>query len=257
MTMVHCEGVRRQVGAYIDGELGGVEMLRVAQHLGVCRDCADEVEGLSAVGDLLRRITDGDGRGADLDGLASGVIARVRAESAQSWRSTFARAVDDCRWLIVGTGSVAGTMASAILVTVILFFGAAAERDDSLAAVFNNMGKSAGTLLVVGSPDAGRRGPVVVQVSHGGSTRFVSIVEAGLVGPSHDELIGMLADAVMRQGRLVELSAMNQSDREYTEALLDEMSRRRSTELVRVGSGPVEVREVRMLVSTDVTAKGL
>lgn len=256
MKTVHCDGVRRQLGPYIDGELAGVEMLRVAQHLGVCRDCADEVGALAAVGDLLRRATADEGRDADLGGLASGVIARIRAESAQSWRSLFARAVDDCRWLVVGTGSVAGTLASALIVTTVLFFGAASERDDSLAALFSNMGKSPGTLFVVGSSEEGRGGAVVRQVSQSGATRWVSVVEATLVGPGQDELIG-LTDAITRQGRLVELSAMNSSDRAYAEALLDEMNRRGSTELVRVSSRPVEVREIRMLVNTEVSAKGL
>jgi hypothetical protein len=158
---------------------------------------------------------------------------------------------------VVGTGSVAGTLASAIIVTVVLFVGAAPERDDSLAALFSNMGKSPGTLFVVGSAEEGRGGPVVIQANHSGATRWVSVVEATLVGPQEHELIGMLADAITRQGRLVELSAMNQSDRAYTEALLDEMNRRWSPQLVRVSTRPVEVREVRMLVNTDVSAKGL
>lgn len=48
-----CGHVKRLLSAYIDGELSGLEMLRIRDHLGQCAACNGEVEALRAVKSLL------------------------------------------------------------------------------------------------------------------------------------------------------------------------------------------------------------
>ena len=55
MNPVGCKSLEPFLNAFVDGELGGAEMLRVSQHLEACNECAQEVEGLRGIGGLLRR----------------------------------------------------------------------------------------------------------------------------------------------------------------------------------------------------------
>src|SRR5262249_22269688 len=96
MNAISCNRVRRLIGAFVDGELPGSEMLPVSQHLEACVECATAADGLRALGDELRLASDGGAASADdLGGLAGGVISRVRAERSQSWRAAMSRAVQD------------------------------------------------------------------------------------------------------------------------------------------------------------------
>lgn len=244
-----CQSFRKLLGPFIDHELSGAAMLRVAQHLDACAQCAAEVNGLASMGDLLREAAVEDLPRSRLDAMASGVVARVRAESAVSWTARLERAAGDARLLWVGTGSLLGAMASMLIVAVALFFGRSPEPP---VAARTSPG-AAGTLFVIAQPDTGVGNAFLVQVnrSESGVGRRV-ITEAALIDASEIQLLGLLAEAVTRQGHIVELSDMADQDRRFTEAILDNINRRQSKELV-----PVTLQQLRLVATVDVSAKGL
>ena len=77
-----CEALRHQLSAFVDGELPGGAMLRLAEHLQVCRECAREAAELRGLGDGLREAVSQLPPAPALGGLADGVISRVAAEAA-------------------------------------------------------------------------------------------------------------------------------------------------------------------------------
>ena len=54
--MMNCRRSSNLLSAYIDGELNGVEMLAVREHLGECAACRQEYESLRATKQLLCRL---------------------------------------------------------------------------------------------------------------------------------------------------------------------------------------------------------
>jgi anti-sigma factor RsiW len=137
-----CARVLQKVGAFIDGELRGPDVLGLSRHLTACPSCAEEARTIRALGEILR------GAAAarpvpmeDLSGLADGVVSRVRAEEQQSWPARCGRALDDCHWLLVGVGSASAALVSALLVCAMLQVGIP-ERDDSLAALVGGLSPS-------------------------------------------------------------------------------------------------------------------
>src|SRR5262245_61519638 len=103
MNDVLCASVRRDLDAFVDGELGGAQRLVVADHLAGCADCAGEEHAIRSLGDRLRSALP-IATGLPLAGLASGVTSRVRAEQAQSWRAMLQRSLEDWHWVLVGAG---------------------------------------------------------------------------------------------------------------------------------------------------------
>lgn len=139
---MNCARVLRRVGAFVDGELRGQDLLGLSRHVAACPSCADEVQTIRALGEMLR------GAAAarpvpteDLSGLADGVVSRVRAEEQQSWSARFGRALEDCHWVLVGVGSASAALVSALLVCAMLQVGIP-DRDDSLAALVGALSPS-------------------------------------------------------------------------------------------------------------------
>ena len=112
-------------------------------------DAASSADALTGLGQMLRGAASEPVEAPEMDGLASGVISRVRAESAQSWRSLAARAADGWHWAIVGGGSVAATFVTTGFVAFILAFGPKPEREDSLAALMSVDAPSARTAAMM------------------------------------------------------------------------------------------------------------
>ena|SRR6186713_471718 len=255
-----CHLVVRQIEAFVDGELSGADRLFVAQHLELCRSCASSAQALTGLGDVLRGAVAEDLPTPEMAGLASGVFSRIGAESAQSWRGLAARAADGWHWAIVGGGSVAATFVTTAFVAFILAFGPKPEREDSLAALISNLGRPPGMLFLYATPGGDGGDSVLMQVDNGEPA--ASILTAALATPigfrpqTEAELVGALANALTRKGRVVNLYLMTPEDRRYTESLLDEINRLRFTEPLTVGAA-VAVHQVRLVTSTGVTAKGL
>jgi anti-sigma factor RsiW len=252
-----CRAILPQLGAYVDGELTGALRMQVFRHLGGCEDCDHEVRAVGQLGGLLRGSMAGSGVVVGLDGLAAGVVSRVKAEDAQAWKATLGRGVADCRWLLAGAGSIFGSLATGAVVAVLLLFGPAPDREDSLAALLNNLGSPAGILFVVSAAD-GARGPVLMHVtSRSGPASRVAVQQAVFGGPTGPELAWALSNAVVREGELVELAAMPADEREDAEALMDAIRRRRRREALPLRGSPILVSQVRLVTSTGVSAKGL
>lgn len=241
--------VRAFLGAFADGELPGIERLRVSTHLESCDDCARELEAIHSIGESLR-VAAATRETPELSGLASGVVARVRAESALSWRSLWDRASQDWRWALVGAGSVAATFVTTLLVSAIVWEGPASQRDDSLAARMRNLSSYSGVMMIVGRD---QDGPLQTMLFDNG--RRHSPVPAFM--PTSDVFITKLADVFTRIGAHNNLAAVSlgEADRREAEALMDEMARLNGSE-ARPTHGTVMVHELH-LVTPVVTVRGL
>jgi hypothetical protein len=209
------------LGALLDGELSGAEMLRVTGHIERCADCSDEFGGLRAVGDLLRTSALAVPSPA-MPGLVDSVVTRVQAEEAQSWRGFLHRGVDDWHWVIVGLGSVTATFLVSLVAAAVLWFGPAPGRNDSLAAVLN--GHGAGSAVFVVWNDSGDWDGMLERIASGGSATGHrprgDMARAAFFGATEQELTGALSEAFTGQGHFVTLDAMSEGDRRYTEELL-------------------------------------
>jgi predicted anti-sigma-YlaC factor YlaD len=262
MMDADCRAIREDLDAFVDGELPGALRLRVSQHVERCSACAEEVQVMGDLGELLRHgAAAGLAARRRMDGLASGVVTLSRAQWAESWRGLVDRACADWHWAIVGVGSVAATFVSTLFVSAILAFGPVPERDDSLSAVMNNRGTSAGFLYAYATPAGENRDAVLLQLNRGAfeaPTRADHFSRRRPGGPrTTAELVGDLNAAVARQGRVVAFHRMAPRDRQHAEALLNEISRRMVPDTRPVGVLAVSVEEIRLITSTSVTARGL
>lgn len=246
MKPVHCTAVRPTLGALLDGELSGAQMLRVTGHLEDCHDCAAVLDELQQVGDALRAAAQGVPSPAML-GLADGVVTRVHAEEAESWRGLLHRGVDDWRWAIVGVGSVTATLLVTLVVAAVLWFGPAPERDDSLAAVLNDLGAPEAVFVSwSGDGDWDRMLDRIASGNSVGAHRPPGTgARAAFFGATEEELTAALAEAFTSKGRFVTLEAMADVDRRYTEALLDQINEIRSG-----------TKQVRLMTNMTVSASG-
>ena len=259
-----CAHVRRDLGAFVDGELTGAKRLGVSQHLSTCGECADAHRTMQILGEVLRGSVRFGAPRVDLTGLADGVISRVRAEQAQSWRAMFDRAVEDWHWALVGAGSVAAACVSLLFVSVICWLGPKAEAEDSLAAMLNNLGTPAGTLLIMATPVGSDQNPMLMQFDSGEAgapAGEAAVVPAGFAGPSRDDLVIALSEAMVNSdGRMRDLGSMSRLDRRRAEGFLHELEleRRRSVPLAASWSGRrVSIQKLGLVTNTSVTGKAL
>jgi hypothetical protein len=260
MTLMNCEAFRQSLEPYVDGELSGTEMLRVSDHLALCRRCAAEADALSNLGHLLRDAARQDPAPLLPEGLASGVIARVGAEAAQSWRALVARAVDGWHWAAVGAGSVAATFISAVAVGAALWMGQTPERTDSLAGLMANLQGSPGSLWVEATRSGIDTQPGLFLVDsgvRGSGGRDVRVVPASLrLGDDTEaDLVFKLLGVLDRGG--MDLREMTEADRQYAESLLDRIGDLRSRAMAEGRSGHLMVYRLHLVASTSVSAKAL
>jgi hypothetical protein len=253
---------RHRLGAFVDGELSGAERLRVSRHLATCEGCAAYVRELETVGGSLREAAEATAAAIELDGLAGGVISRVRAERDQSWRGFVERLLDDWHYVIVGTGAVTAAFVSIALVSLMLEFGPQPEREDSLAALISNLNSPAGTLFVEATPLSGRdRSSMLMQVNNDlvmpDDSLPGSVVPVVLRYATEQEFVGALSDAMTRDGRLLELRSMSAQQRRYTEGLLDAIGRLRAGQTAFSSAGSLNVHSLWLVTNTGVTAKGI
>jgi hypothetical protein len=151
------------------------------------------------------------------------------------------------------------TFVSAMLVSGLISLGPKAERDDSLAAILNNLANPAGTLFVVATPVGQDRDSMVMQFDNGRSAGHgdAAPLPDRYGTPTDTELVQALDGVVTRQGRLVDARTMSAEDRRTAGLLLDEISRRLwSLEPARESAGLV-VHRIELVTNTSVTAKAL
>jgi hypothetical protein len=256
MISADCDLIRDDLDAFSDGELRGDELRRVSEHVGSCRYCTDELHARAAVGESVRGAL-GMNPVTVPAGLASGVVARVRAESALSWRAMFNRAVEDWHWAIVGGGALSATFASALFCSALLVFGTAAPQADSLSAMGTRMLKSAGVMYaevaVPGQPDL-----MLVQLatSAAPSEPYPSVFSRD----RDDEerlMVNELAATLAGSGGSVDVTSMSANARKKTEWLINNILRLRSGEPAVGPYGALRVYRLHLITNTEVTAKGL
>jgi hypothetical protein len=250
--------VHRDLAAFVDGELRGASVLEVINHLEECWECAAEVAYLRSIGDTMRATMQGESGPPELEGLASTVISRTRAESDESWPGLFQRAREDWHWMIVGSGAVAATLVSTLVLSAILAFGPKPDRSDSISSYYTNFRAPVGELYFLATPVGQDREPVWLDET-GGLASSARVVHASWFvtrARAEAEVVGALQDAVTDRGHTLALNRMSPQRRRLTESLLAEISRYRTTGPIPPGA-PLEVHEVRLEASARVTAKGL
>ena len=256
MIRADCDSVRDDLDAFADGELRGDDLRYVAQHVDMCVRCTEEVEVRRAVGGLIRDSASHWHPASAPTGLASGVVARVRAESAVSWRAVLNRAVEDWHYVIVGGGALAATFVSMLICSALLILGTTARSGDSLSAMGTNLKSSPGQLYAEVSRQ-GARGDEVMFVQLDTSAAPSDAVPAILTRESDErQLVNALAET-LRGGGPLDLSVMSKEDRLRAEWLLQNIARRRGIE---PGVGPMntlKVYRLHLVTNTEVTAKGL
>lgn len=262
MTSAGCPTYRHELGPFIDGELDGMRMLRTSRHVETCAACASALQEMKAVGEALRETVPGDQASDLFDGLAATVISRTRAEQAESWQVTIARGCADWHWAVVGLGSIAATLVSTSLLSFVLAFGPAPQRDNSLSQLATNLGSSPGFLFVSASPSGyyGGDDVVTLQVENGSPVAPRMVVE--LVASqahrtaSEADLVYLLQQVSTYDGRILSIDELGPEHRLVAEALLDEIRRLRATGRS-VGGRSFNVYEMRLVTSTGVSAKRL
>jgi hypothetical protein len=257
MISADCDLIRDDLDAYSDGELRGDDLRRVSEHVGSCRYCTDELHARAAVGESVRGAL-GLNAVAVPAGLASGVVARVRAESALSWRAMLNRAVEDWHWAIVGGGAVSATFASALFCSALLVFGTATPQADSLSAMGSRLLESPGVMYAeVAVEGPGRPDLMLVQLATSAepSEPYPSVFSRD----REDEerlMVNALAETLARSGR-IGWTSMSAEVRKQTEWLLDNIMRLRSGEPAVGPYGALRVYRLHLITNTEVTAKGL
>jgi hypothetical protein len=254
MITADCDVIREELDAFVDGELRGGDLRRVADHLDGCRPCTDEVEERRRLGGMIRESVSGSYHHPIPTGLAAGVVARTRAESYFSWRAGLGRATDDWHWVIVGGGAVTSTFMAMLFCSALLLFGTATPNAASLSTLGYNMTVSSGALYAEVSQEGGSKMLVQLDMGQGTDASLPSVVrhtdEEGL-------LVELLGQALVRGGAFVQLASMPEAERRYTEMLLANLARVRSAEPVVGPLDQLTVYRLHLVTNTDVTAKGL
>jgi hypothetical protein len=260
--MIHnCAQAASVLNAYVDGELEPVTRRAISRHLDSCSDCQSRVEALRRVGDLVRQHARPEAAGRALDGLASGVIGRVRAEEAQSWHATFRRALDDWYWAWVAAGSLSAALCSLLFVSALWGFGARRVGEDSLAAMLDRLQTPAGQMWVIGTPVGRDQVPMLMEFGNRVAVQESApsgALPTGFSSPNGEELAIALSQAVVRpDGRLSDWRTMSKHNRLRAETLLDEIQRLGTTPAASWMDRRVSIQKLGFIVNTSVFGKAL
>jgi len=254
MISADCDWIRDDLDAFVDGELRGDELRRVSQHVEACRRCADEIESRETLGSLIRASVEREYQSPIPSGLAAGVVARARAESYFSLRAGLGRAVEDWHWVIVGGGAVAATLVVMLCCSALLVLGTNKVDGDSLSALGTNLRSSAGVLYAeVSRPGGGDEDAVLVRLDTGDAAAAPLPAVLLRNRGGEQQLLDALGETLGRGGPFVQ----SEAERRYVEQLMDHIARVRRAEPQVSGPGSLTVHRLRLVTTTDVTAKGL
>lgn len=227
-----CAAICRHIDAYFDGELEPRTRAIVSGHLILCDSCRERMNHIREIGELLRARVAAPEAMLNLSGLASGVISRARAEESQSWRTWLHRGAEDWRWAMIGAGSLSAAIVSVVIAAAVVALGNRPEREDSLAALLNNLQAPAGRLWMIATPAGPDQAPMFMEFDSGarGDDRATpGEMPEGFSAPSEADLAVLLSNAVIGpDGRMTNLATMSKRNREQTEPLLLEIGRQRN-----------------------------
>lgn len=247
-----CCDARRQIDAYVDGELTGAERLMVGSHLAECRECAEEEAGLRELGEMLRgsaalRPVPTD----ELSGLAGGVVSRIGAEAQQSFTAKWSRVFEDWHWVAVGSGACSAAFVSAVFVFAALYSPTTQARQ---------MNEKVGTLCLMAVPEDGTSEPVMLEYeSELGTARTgrACSVPASFGWKAEQALISALDTSLVRTRHLTSFASLSPEEREEVEHLLAAIWQMRRNVPLRRPSGLTRVSGMHLEMSEVVTASGL
>jgi hypothetical protein len=254
MITADCDLIHADIDAFVDGELRGADLRRVASHLESCRSCAEEVADRRHLGGLIREAVAAAYQQPIPQGLAAGVVARTRAESYFSWRAGLGRALEDWHWVIVGGGAVTSTFLSMMLCAAMLLFGTATPNAASLSALGNSLRASPGSLYAEVSQRGSGLMLVQVDTGDGVTTPLPPPLRRG--GEERD-LVDALGQTLDRWYALGHWESMPEAQRRYAESLIDNIARARLVEPEVNPVTPLTVYRLHLVANTDVTAKEL
>ncbi|MGH9329427.1 MAG: anti-sigma factor family protein, partial [Vicinamibacterales bacterium] len=144
MKLLTCAAVRRRLTAFHDGELAVRDRLAVETHLDGCPRCASEAAALDRLGEVLRGVA--RDQADDLRGLRADILSRVKAEHDGTLNARMGRLFEDLHLVWIGLAATAATLICSVIVFGALAF-ASPGRNDSLAAVMNQLGATPGSNL--------------------------------------------------------------------------------------------------------------
>lgn len=136
-----CSDARRHLAEYHDGELAIDQQVVMENHLGRCPACASEARGLRTVAAALRVAAASRTQGIDvrrMEGVAAGVVSRMKAEREESLGRTVQRMFEDFHLVWAALGATAATFAC-LAITVGIFYFGSSERAGSLAAIIDGL----------------------------------------------------------------------------------------------------------------------
>jgi hypothetical protein len=250
MILRSCSSVRRRLPDFCDGELPVGEQIEVQAHLRHCAACAAEVQELRDVGDALRagaiEVRD------DLGGLSATVVSRLKAERDESLPVRVSALFEDLHVVWAALSAAAAT-AACLAVMVGMFYFAARERPDSLAA-----------LLAAAAAPGSNANPVSVD---GRMALPRALSDDTFTAPTIEgegDAVFTLAAVVTREGRIANLELLRSNDRDRTFRtavrreevlnLLDTISRARF-QPARLAGSPVAVNVVWLYAHLTVRGK--
>jgi hypothetical protein len=136
MKVLTCAAARRRLDAYHDEELSISEQIAVTSHLEWCDDCAESLDDLRQLRDVLRRSMPGRMALSVEDDLSlqATVVNRIKAEERLSFGAWLQDAFADMHLVYAGLSAVAAAIAC-LAVTLGMMRFATNERPDSTAAM--------------------------------------------------------------------------------------------------------------------------
>lgn len=135
-----CESARELLEPFVDRELSTAQQVAVETHLRSCPTCAARVDDLALIAWSVRtgtpatRVADDDMRALGV--MQSGVLARLKAEQAQSWRVQIREQLSDMRLWWPAMGATAAVIAC-LFGSVTIWSATTEKRPSSMAALLD------------------------------------------------------------------------------------------------------------------------
>ncbi len=149
-----CSAVRRRLAEYHDGELTIDQRVAIQSHLSACPACGADGQDLHLVTSALRSAAVDRAYAVDshdLDGLAAGVISRLRAEQEESFPFAVRRMFEDLHLVWAALSATAATCVCLALTIGIVYFSGS-EHPNSIAAGISlrtNVGTDSNPIQIV------------------------------------------------------------------------------------------------------------
>src|SRR5262249_5489757 len=149
-------------------------------------------------------------------------------------------------------GAIAAGCASMLFLAMILQFGPAPQRDDSLAGTLNNLAASAGTIFLRDDKNA------IMQFDDCASGNpGPRVMPPDFARPSESDLVAQLSTSlVSKDGHILDMATMSDTDRQRAEQLLEQIKNLR-TSPARSAADTIRVNKIGLVASLSVSAKAL